>query len=221
MEAVLTLANSLNIKFGEREPNESRFNRVLAKMRELTKPCLLVIDNANQLADLEKHYIALKSCPNFHLLLTTRITEFEQAQTHQITPLVDKAAKALFTRYYQKHQDSEDPILFNIFDAIGKNTLVIELLAKNLTNFNRLKAKYKLVDLLADLQHKGLLAIQNKTVLTAYQTLQGGFRKETPEAIIAAMYDLGELSAAEKRLMSVFAVLPAENIEFDLSLIHI
>ena len=215
LEAVLTLAIPLNIKFGEREPNESRFNRVLAKMRQLTKPCLLVIDNANRLSDLEDHYLALRSCPNFHLLLTTRITEFEQAKTHQILPLTDEKAKALFKRYYKKHQDTEDKILEVIFEAIGKNTLVIELLAKNLSNFNRIKEKYSLVNLLGDLQNKGLLAIQNKEVRVAYQA-KGSLRKETPDAIIAAMYDLGELSAAEKRLMAVFAVLPAENIAFDM-----
>ena len=215
LEAVLTLGIPLKVQFGEREPNESRFNRVLAKMRELTKPCLLVIDNVNRLSDLEDHYMDLRSCPNFHLLLTTRITEFEEAQTHQILPLTDEEAKALFKKHYKKHQDSEADILLAIFEAVGKNTLVIELLAKNLNNFNRLKEKYSLSNLLFDLQNKGLLALQNKAVRVAYQA-RGSLRKETPEAIIAAMYDLGELSPEEKRLMSVFSVLPAENIEFEI-----
>ena len=215
LEALLTLAIPLNIKFGDREPNASRFNRVLDKMRQLTKPCLLVIDNANQLADLENHYIALKSCPNFHLLLTTRITEFEQAETHRIEPLTDEKAKELFKKHYKKHQDNEDEILLAIFEAIGKNTLVIELLAKNLNLFNRIKKKYSLANLLVDLQEKGMLALESKMVNVAYQG-RGKLRKETPEAIIAAMYDLGELLAEEKRLMSVFAVLPAENVEFEI-----
>ncbi len=40
-------------------------------------------------------------------------------------------------------------------------------------------------------------------------------RSETPEAIIAAMYDLSGLTREETALLSLFAVLPAESIGFD------
>ena len=68
--------------------------------------------------------------------------------------------------------------------------------------------------MLADLQKNGLLALtQTKEVGTGYHS-KGALRKEKPEAIIEAIYDLGELNEVEKRLLSVFALLPAENIAF-------
>jgi len=91
-------------------------------------------------------------------------------------------------------------------------TPFIELLAKNLHNHNRLKIRYSLNDLFNDLQHKGLLKLNGQSVSSVYHSNGAALRKETPEAIIAAMYDLGELSDAEQALMSVFAVLSAENI---------
>jgi len=97
--------------------------------------------------------------------------------------------------------------------AASGNTLVVELLAKNLAMFNRLKTNYTLANLLADLRQKGLLGLaQSQEVQTDYQSKAGAMRKEKPEAIIAAMYDLGDLPAEETALLSVFAVLPAESI---------
>lgn len=87
---------------------------------------------------------------------------------------------------------------------------------ENLAMFNRLKTNYTLADLLADLRQKGLLGLaQSQEVHTDYQSKAGAMRKEKPEAIIAAMYDLGDLPAEETALLSVFAVLPAESIPFE------
>ena len=69
-------------------------------------------------------------------------------------------------------------------------------------------------DKLTDLQKKGVLQLtQTQSVATDYQA-HGTMRREKPEAIIAAMYDLGQLPRAAVALLSVFAVLPAESIAF-------
>lgn len=215
LDALMTLSVPLKMDYPPQMPNEERLDLLLSKMRTLAKPCLLVIDNANDLEDLEQFYIALKSCPNFHLILTTRITEFEQAATYRVLPLSDADANTLFQQYYSKYTEIEDDLLKKVFAAIGKNTLVIELLAKNIFHFNRLRNTYSLNDLVADLQERGLLGIKNKTkVRTSYKAGNLALRKEKPEDIIAAMYDLGELPKEEKRLMSIFSVLPAENIPY-------
>nr|WKN39715.1 NB-ARC domain-containing protein [Tunicatimonas sp. TK19036] len=213
-EALLTLAIPLSVSFETQQTSEGQLDALLDRMRQLPKPSLLIVDNANRLADLEKHYSKLRSFPNFHVLLTTRITEFEQATLHKVTPLSDDEAKALFTRHYSEHKE-EDCLLQQLLEAIGKNTLVIELLAKNLRNHNRLKPQYSLRDLLGDLQQKGLFNVQSKEVSTTYQAENDTFRKEKPEDIIAAMYDLGELSLEEQTMMGIMSVLPAENIPFD------
>ncbi|MFK7907842.1 MAG: NB-ARC domain-containing protein [Chitinophagales bacterium] len=212
-DALLTLAVPLQIHFAPTETTDQRLARLLQALQNLEAPCLLVIDNANKLTDLQQYYKALRTCSNFHLLLTTRITTFRQAATYAIEALPEAQAIQLFQTHYPKHQTDENPLLKGILQAVDSNTLVVELLAKNLHRLNRLRTHYQLQDLLHDLQNKGLLQLsQSKEVAADYQH----FETAKAETIIAAMYDLGELSEAEKALLAVFAVLPAENIEFEI-----
>jgi hypothetical protein len=127
-------------------------------------------------------------------------------------------ARQLFCRHYTAHESGDDDLLLDqVLKAVGYNTLVIELLAKNLGHFNnRLKKRYPLGQLLADLTEKGLFGITTGQVSTAYRTRDLGMRKEAPEAILAAMYDLGELRDAEQKILSVLSVLPAETIGYNL-----
>ncbi|WP_259016242.1 tetratricopeptide repeat protein [Emticicia fluvialis] len=210
--ALLKLAVPLQIQFDDTTPQEERLEILLANMASLPKPCLLVIDNANELDDLNVNYQTLRRCSNFHILLTTRITEFRQAAFYEIGGLPEKEALALFMRYYKKHNAREDELFRQIYQAVGGNTLVIELLAKNLHVLNKLKKNYQLQDLLSDLQQKGLLGLsKNKEVDTDWHE----FKEATPVEIISAMYDLGSLSSEETALLSVFSVLPAESIFFE------
>ncbi len=212
LDALLTLAPKLHLTFPQEMSNEQRLELLLQALRELDKPSLLVIDNANKLSDLEQNYTKLRSCPNFHILLTTRITEFEQADIYRIHALAEADAMALFKRLYPMHKTTEDELLKGILKAVEYNTLVLTLLAKNLYRFNRLKINYSLHDLLHDLQNKGLLALsKSRAVQTDYKNL----KKAKPEVIISAMYDLGELSEQENAILSVLSVLPAENIAFE------
>jgi tetratricopeptide (TPR) repeat protein len=215
-DALLALAVPLGLRFDERADTMQRLEALLIEMANLQKPCLLVIDNANDTADLHANYQRLRRCPNFHLLLTTRITEFAQAATLRIEGLPDAQALDLFRKNYPLQRPDEEPLFYQIREAVGNNTLVLELLSKNLTNFNNpLRTRYALADLLADLQEKGLLQLtQTAAVRTDYQSKEGTMRHEKPEAIIAAMYDLGELNGPEKALLSNLAALPAEAIDF-------
>ena len=217
-DALLTLALPLNLSFDPKMPNEERLPILLQKLQNLPAPVLLVIDNANNLKDLQTHYQALRSCSNCHLLLTTRITQLRQAATYRIGALSEQNAIALFRKYYPKHQNSDDALLKSILHAVGRNTLVVELLAKNLQGFNALRIRYQLQDLLQDLQNKGVLALsKSKTVKTDYHLAQQ-LQSTTPEAIIGAMYELNNtaLSKVEKSLLAVFSVLPAENLTLDI-----
>ncbi|NUO02414.1 MAG: tetratricopeptide repeat protein, partial [Saprospiraceae bacterium] len=214
--ALLLLAEPLGLQFDERMGTEDRLDLLLAAMADLEKPCLLVLDNANELSDLDANYQHLRRLSNVHLLLTTRISNFEKAETLSITGLPETEALALFEGYYRPLGEEERALFFQIREAVGGNTLVIELLAKNLALFNQLKTNYTLSTLLADLQEKGLLRLsRSQEVRTDYQSTTGKMRREKPEDIIAAMYDLGELPQEEVALLSVFAVLPAESIGFE------
>jgi tetratricopeptide (TPR) repeat protein len=213
-DALLTLALPLEIHFSETLAAAERLQVLLGELRNLKKPCLLVIDNANNQEELEKNYQSLYSCANFYLLLTTRITEFQQTCTFTIEGLPEDKALELFKKHYPKHQASEDEIFKQVRFAVGGNTLVLELLGKTLQLQNRFADRYSLSDLLTDLQKKGLLALRQSPQVTVTYHAKDALRKEKPESIISAMYDLGELTDTEKKLLSVFAVLPAENIEY-------
>jgi len=214
-QALLLLAPALELSFEDNMPSEARMQRLLAAMSRLDKPCLLVIDNANELEDLQAHYVLLRRCSNFHLLLTSRITNFQQAQSYKIEGLPQAEALALFKHWYPLHEPSQDALFLELYQAVWGNTLVIELLAKNLSSFNtHLKTRYQLRDLLAELQEKGLFALQTQPIQSSYQAKGTGLRKETPEDIIRAMYELSRLSEAERKALSIFAVLPAESIPF-------
>ncbi|MCP4264050.1 MAG: tetratricopeptide repeat protein [Candidatus Brocadiaceae bacterium] len=213
---LLALAKPLAMQFEETMPASERVDHLLMAMAEFKAPCLLVIDNANEIKDLEQIYQNLRRCSNFHILLTTRITEFGQAECYKIDSLPEAEALQLFRKYYPKHRDSEDVLFQQIRASVGGNTLVIELLAKNLHQFNRLSTRYSLANLYDDLQNKGLFGLrQSQAVSTDYQSI-GIMRKEKPEDIIAAMYDLSQLESEETSLLSVFAVLPAESIGFEM-----
>ncbi|TDH18259.1 hypothetical protein EXU57_24075 [Segetibacter sp. 3557_3] len=181
-ETLLTLAIPLEVSFEETMPANERLVVLLDALRNLKKPCLLVIDNANEVTELEDHYLALRSCANFHVLLTTRITEFEHTATHRIEPLEKISAFELFKKHYPGHKAVEDVLLNEILIAVGYNTLVIELLAKNLHNLNRLKIHYSITELLDDLQHRGLLGLgKSAAVGTAHKASGYTLLKEKPE----------------------------------------
>jgi tetratricopeptide (TPR) repeat protein len=215
--ALLQLAEPLDLKFEDRMTTHERALLILHTLAGLQRPCLLVIDNANERSDLDQYYQALRRCANFHLLLTSRIPDYEQAERYRIEGLPADKALELFKRHYPKLQEEEAPLVLQIRTAVGGNTLVLELLAKNLNKLNRITQHYDLKHLLRDLQTKGVLQLsQSKTISTDYQSKGDTMRHEKPEDIIAAMYDLGDLAPEAVALLSIFAVLPAEIMHFAL-----
>ncbi|MDX2067506.1 MAG: tetratricopeptide repeat protein [Haliscomenobacter sp.] len=211
-DALLLLAMPLGVKFDEKWDSKQRLEVLLQAMANLKKPCLLIIDNANELNDLSAYLPQLQRCSNFHVLLTTRISKYRQAAFYKINPLPQEQALQAFKSHYTAFEPAEEALFFDIYAAVQGNTLVLELLAKNLNHFNNeLKKHYLLADLKRDLE-QSLLGLSKST---SVQTIYQGLREETPESIIAAMYDLGALPTEESSLLSVFAVLPAESIPFE------
>ncbi|MBN1929320.1 MAG: tetratricopeptide repeat protein [Chlorobiaceae bacterium] len=215
-DALLTLADPLKVEFAPTDSADVRREKLLCEMAGLNKPCLLVIDNANELDDLSAHYHELRKCPNFHILLTTRIESFAHARTCRVGHLDEPMAIRLFTTHYPAHDPAEDELLKEVFQAVGYNTLVIELLAKSLDTLNQFRTGYSLAQMLGDLQGSGLFGLSKSAkVQTEYNPGSFGLREEEPEKVIAAMYDLAKLEPGEEQLLCVFSVLPAEAIAFD------
>ena len=209
-DALMTLALELHLRFDDRAAPQEKIDAILKALRMLMQPSLLVIDNANDLEDFETFYPQLRKCANLHLLITTRIAEYARAEVYPIRHLAHEDALRLFAGHYAQYDSNDEATLKAILEAVGYNTLVIELLAKNLSNFNTtLKTRYTMSDLLQDLQRKGLLALRSDIVTTDYR-----YQKATPEAIISAMYDISALDEAEKSLLSVLSLLPAASIPY-------
>ncbi|WP_245153460.1 tetratricopeptide repeat protein [Chlorobaculum sp. 24CR] len=214
-DAMLTLADPLKVEFALTDPADVRREKLLREMAGLKKPCLLVIDNANDIKDLSAHYLELRRCPNFHILLTTRIESFAHAKTCRVGHLDESAAMRLFTTHYPGHDRAEDDLLKEILRAVGYNTLVIELLAKNLDTVNQFRTGYALSRMLDDLRGSGLFGLsKSEKVRTEYNPGMFRLREEKAETVIAAMYDLAKLEPGEEQLLCVFSVLPAEPIAF-------
>jgi CHAT domain/NB-ARC domain/Tetratricopeptide repeat len=213
-EAILSLAIPFGIRFEPQDTQEIQIQKVVQQLRDLESPVLLVLDNADDSADLKAHFTVLQPFTNCHLLVTTRVHELADARVHRVEPFHEKEALELFAHHYKRLQGNELTLLKQIFEAVGYNTLVLELVAKNLNVLNRFRADaYPLAQLLKDLQTKGLLAIRNKTVDVLYQNPT--LRNAKPEEIIRAMYDLHPLSAECVSLLSNFSVLPPVAIPFE------
>ncbi|NUO03390.1 MAG: ATP-binding protein, partial [Saprospiraceae bacterium] len=211
-EALLsTVAPALALDFPDTMPTFQRFEQLIFFVANLQKPCLLVLDNANDAGDLEKIYPLLGRCTNFHLLLTSRLAEFEETASYEIGALKAQFPLDLFKKYYPRHLEAENELFWGIFRAVGGNTLVLEILAKNLREINQAETFYPLSQLLADLQGKGLLQLSEQAKVKVHWQ---GFEKTEPEQIIQALYDLHPLEADELALLSNLAVLPPENIPY-------
>ncbi len=212
-DALLSLAPKLFLKFEQETSQKQRLELLLGRMASLDRPCLLVIDNANDPADLATYWRALRRCSNFHILLTTRITRFGEAKTKLVNGLPLAKARELFRRYYPQLERTEHTEFERLYLAVNGNTLVLELLAKLLHEANVIHNQYTLENLIADLQQKGVLALQYSTqVRLDYRE----FTRATPEAVISVLYDLHDLSEPELQLMAVFTVLPPEKIRVEI-----
>jgi len=214
-EALLSnLSQILGVQYEEAMPLESRLDKLLITMNSLPKPCLLVIDDADDLKDVEEVYLSLRRCSNFHILLTTRLQKFHNVQTYPLAVLSKEKALELFRQLYPYHQQTEDNLFFEIREAIGGNTLVIEILAKNLAILNQNENTYSLTHLIEDIQKKGLLnSVETDALETTYHA-EHKMKYVKPFEIITAMYDISHLSPQETSVLSVFSVLPTENLDF-------
>jgi tetratricopeptide (TPR) repeat protein len=210
--ALLRLEVPLGIVINPTDSLAQRLRQLIDAMNNLKGPSLLVIDNANEM-DLEE-YKALRRLTHFHVLLTTRLPEFEQAECFRLQGLPWRVALGLFKKHFPQHDPSEDGLFETLHQAVWGNTLVLELMAKNLraVNKGRLRPRYRLSHLLADLAKKDLLQLSQTAAFVTDYHATDATKARTINEVVEAMYDLDPLSEAERALLSVLSVLPAERI---------
>ena len=220
------LSKPLRLTPGEQETEQQRFGTLIDAMAGLKKPALLVLDNANDATDLDETLYELKGS-GFHVLITTRVNPFDDWTFLKIDTLPEEKALLLFCHHANpKPEQKDDDQLKSLFSApeqqtlravlegIGYNTLVLTLLAKNFRERNNLLARYRLADLLHELQTQGLLKLPKTKRVSSEYGHRYGLAKAEPEAIIAVMYDLKPLSSGELHCLSNLSVLPPEQIAY-------
>lgn len=214
--ALLRLAQPLRLNFEADLDSSSRIKKIITVLGNLAKPVLLVIDQVNDSEEIETQYLALNSCTNLHIIFTSRLSTFKHIDVFKLKHLSKELSLSLFKSYYKAYHDKEEGLFYEVFDAVSGNTLLIELMAQNLNHFNsKLKKRYPLASLVDDL-HNNLLEIKERgAISTTYGAKGTGLRNESLESIVLAMYDLSELSDAETAVLSVFSILPSENINFE------
>jgi tetratricopeptide (TPR) repeat protein len=215
MEGLLNISLDLGVEFDSNTLKEERFSILLNNLSQLSAPSLIVIDNADNIDDLEKHYPALRSLTNFHLLITSRVSKFANVPVLKMEGLTQANALELFNTYYKKVKKEDTPILKEIIKAVDHNTLILELLAKSLANQNTFGTKYSMQTLLQDLQKSILDLSSDVPVETVYRfNSTEAITQATVADILLAMYRLENLTEAEKQIASIFSLLPTEAIPF-------
>ncbi len=215
--AFLRLARNLPIDIKEEDKEDQVLEKILIFLGNLSTPCLLVLDNADDAEELKKsYYDILSKLQKFRILITSRISAIPHLKSivpYTIKGLENEDALKLFKKYYEAYTGNEDDIFLKIYQAVDRNTLVVKILAQNLANLNEKKQTYSLKNLYDDFNKKGLFSIREKgEVLPEYKNITAG----TALQVIGGIYDLNELSEDEAKMMSVFAVLPAEPFEYEM-----
>ncbi|MEX2591196.1 MAG: NB-ARC domain-containing protein [Anditalea sp.] len=209
-EALLSLRPALGLKISPDDDTEEEIKKLFLELPRLKNPCLLVIDNANDFDNLNENNQYLQTLSNFHIIITTRISEFRSLKTFHINGLGKDYTILLFKKFFPKLKKDEENLVLEIRNAVDSNTLVMELLAKNLFAINKLN-NYSLQELIRDIQSKGLLQLsKQKGVEVDY----GNFKKATPSQIIEVIYDITQLSQLERVILSRISLLPTEAIPY-------
>ncbi len=99
--ALLSLASNLKIDLSNFSNKKEQIEAVLKEINSLTKPILMVVDNADEYEDLVNNHIYLLKMPNIHILITSRVSNFNEFEKIKINRLSPPLARALFKHYYR------------------------------------------------------------------------------------------------------------------------
>ena len=204
--------DQLALEFAEKASAEEKLAQIMTALHNLKATCLMVLDNADEAKDLHDHLALPNQLPNFHIVVTSRSQLSErEARIHKVGALSLDKAREVFEYHYQK-LTGDDHILFGkIYEAVGGNTLVIEVLAKHLHNSNDDFGSLTLLELYSQLIDKGLLQVEGEEDVSVTWRQEGvAMNKAKPEEILSAIYDLAMLDEDEQRLLSIFSLLPVE-----------
>lgn len=207
--SIVKLAAALGIRFDAQENNEEQVEIVFKALVNLDTPSLLVLDNVDDRNLSDEEYALLRRCSNLDILITSRMRELHQVAVQLVQGISNAESIELFKKYYPQVSSQDEEIILEIKKSVDSNTLVLELLAKNLNRINTIEESYAPSQLLKDLQSRGLFQLQQVKKVESDYFL---YRRANPLDVISAMYDMAELSQDELSILDSLSVLPAEAI---------
>ncbi|MBC7774689.1 MAG: tetratricopeptide repeat protein [Phycisphaerae bacterium] len=187
---------------------------IKTEMANLPKDCLLVLDNANE-EDHIRAFQQVMSGLGWHVLITSRCSKVlsDAESEYKITGLPPAQAKELFKKYHDEKNLDFETLLDRFLEAIGYNTLCIEVFSKNLHEGAGLGMS--LTSLLEKLEKNGLFLVEESFMIQT--DWANNIQKETlksTDQLIEALYNVADLQQRHPDLhdlLSATALLPAEN----------
>jgi tetratricopeptide (TPR) repeat protein len=206
------LAPKLGVDLTQLLTEEEKTAALKAALQNIAHNFLLVLDNANTPEDIEKFNETFRGMP-WHVLITSRCKDvLGKEQEYPIEHLPPPLARELFTKYYKEDGTDFEMLLDRLLDAIGYNTLLTELFAKNMIE---LKMRGEtLTDALKQLETKGLfLEKRSFKINTDYL---GNVHKKaaTTDDVINMLYDFSKLAEEERYWLVNMSILPASQYNF-------
>lgn len=193
------------------EQTVTKLRTALLNMPEST---LLVLDNMNNPDDI--HYFLRQFRElRWHVLMTSRYGAELKGEL-PVKPLPDQAAKELFREFYQEESPDFENLLDQVLRAIGYNTLLIEIFAKNMREAHE-RRQETMAGFLKKFEEQGLYLEKNSFKISTdwldnVHSDQAG-ETATIKQILEVLYDFDSLNKNEKERYWLvnMALLPAQS----------
>ena len=208
-ETLQLLASYLNIVIDFKKGIFEQMAQILQPLNQLSKPVLIVIDQLAKNGNLIFNAYGLHYVPNIHFICIIDIPH-RGTQRMKITPLSPKTSKQLFLHHCKVYDPKEEELLLELLDAVGHLPLSVELLAKH---FNTAQSEvYTLKTLLFKLRK--LKVLPENYAHTALHLVTP--QPTPPEKIAQALYLIAPPTEAERKLLSLFALVDGLTLSFDM-----
>ncbi|SEI88138.1 NB-ARC domain-containing protein [Cyclobacterium xiamenense] len=222
LKAIYELAYVLGLNFQGVDETD-RLLMIQLKLKEMEEGFLLVLDNVEgDLAEFLNEFQAFR----WDVLVTSRNRmDWEGIQEFEVPALSNPAAKALFKIHYRKPSgetlesgEEFEFLLEKLISAIGYNTLLIEIFAKQLREEFWDKGEYRfgLREFFNRLETQGLcLEESQERVRTKYAFYRRKKDVATATDILDILYDFSKLDKNLNSLLINLALLPVGNHRVD------
>ncbi len=208
-EQLKTLASPLGIDLSQYATEDEQLLAIKTKLENLSKNCLIVLDNANEpghIEDLKKYFDGLHT----HILITSRCRQvLPKEKEYTLDHLKPDVAKQFFKSHYDEKTIEFETLIEKFLIAVGYNTLMIELFSKNLHELSALGETLETI--LKHFEKEGLYLGNKSFEIQTEYTSNVHKQAASTDDIINVIYDLTKLQEPERYLLVNLALLPAES----------